>query len=115
MIARNVQAEDADGVRELLVGHDVQPADRIIVVGAIGKPTGVLLYRPGAFVHGLRCGQDMVSRIRAAALVDFALKQDGTRTGIFLVRPESEAMQRFVEPLGVKQSEPGDILYTLTI
>lgn len=117
MIARNFQDEDTEAVIALVEGKGVwsKGLDRIVVVGPVGRPTGVLVYRPGAWVHELRCGRDMVSRLRAAALVDFALKQDGTRTGIFLVKRENEAMQRFVDPLGVKQSAEGDILYTLPI
>lgn len=101
-------------VKALVPNGVTSERDKILVVG--DPPSGAMVYRPAVWIHELECGKDMVSRLRASALVDAAMKQDGSRCAVFIVAGDNERMQRFVEGLGaVRQSDPGDVLYTLTI
>lgn len=69
--------EDAHGVDRLLAYNrngDVRlDSDDIYVVGEIGEPRGVLVCRPGAFLHELECGSDLLARQRADALANYAI------------------------------------------
>lgn len=92
--------------------------DEIFCTGERGNPSGMLVYRPGAFVHELECGQGAARLLRAEALANYAVahaRAKGLATAIFLVRGNNPAMMRFVESLGaIRQTEDGDVLYTLT-
>lgn len=120
MLARLYDRNDAQGLDLILNGQGIthQGLDEIFVTGERGKPTGLLVFRPGAFVHELECGNDALSRLKAEALVNFAIghaRAKGLHTGIFLVRGQNSPMLKFVEKLGaIRQTEPGDVLYTLT-
>jgi len=123
LLARPYRSSDARGLDAIFQqAHPGQgitdlDIDRIFVTGAC--PTGVLVYRSGAFVHELECGRDAQRRLRAASLSNFAIahaKANGINSAIFLIRAGNEAMTRFVESLGaVKQSDPGDTLYILAL
>jgi hypothetical protein len=117
MLARPYHFSDTPSLDRLCEHQGITDPrlDHIVVVGDLGAPSGVLVYRPGAFVHELECGG---SRLRAEALSNFAIGQaraQGLHTAIFLIRAGNERMMRFAENLGaVKQTDPGDVLYTLT-
>lgn len=120
MLARPYHRHDAQGLDRILNGQGIthQGIDEIFVTGPVGEPTGLLVLRPGAFVHELECGKGLGTLERAQALVNYGIghaKAKGLHTGIFLVRGNNPAMLRFVERLGaIRQTEPGDVLYTLT-
>lgn len=106
---------DIDRLIDNNVGHDVRLGlDEICVTGEPAR--GLLVYRPSFYIHELICGRDMVSRARATALVDFAMRRGlelGVHSAIFLVKADNLRMASFVEGLGcVKQSDPGDLVYT---
>jgi len=120
VLARPYHFSDAQGCDQL-IHHPtiVTPGkDEIFCTGAPGRPTGVVAYRAGAFVHELEVGDGLRSRALADALAGFAVataRAKGLHSAIFLVRGENPRMQRWVEGIGaVKQSEPGDLLYLLT-
>lgn len=117
MLARPAYKEDAQGIDRLLAENqhgDVRiDRDAVFVVGELGEPTGIVVYRAGAFVHELECGG---SRLRAEALANFAVaaaRVQGLNTAIFLVKKSNRPMQRFVESLGAIKQSDDDILYTL--
>jgi len=122
MLARPYHFSDAKGLDAIFRGKGITDPtrDRIFVVGDVGKPAGVLVYRPGAFVHELSVGRDLRSRPRADALTNYAIAHARSapvklESAIFLVRGDNEPMKRFVEGLGAeKQTDPGDVLYLLT-
>lgn len=120
MLARPYRREDAHGVDKLLgfnsAGDVRLDSDELFVVGGIGEPTGVLVYRPGAFLHELQCGDGPMARHRADALAGYAIahaKAHGLRSAIFLVKQENLRMQKWAESLGAIRQE-GDYLYVLT-
>jgi|SRR5882672_981541 len=124
MQARHYEPEDTLAFQRLLAARS-QPGiadaalDQIFAIGPLGHPGGLLAYRAGAFVHELEC-TGLRKLTQARALTQFAVNHATTqahvlRTAIFLVRPENRPMLRFVEALGaVRQSDSGDLLYTLT-
>ncbi len=120
MLARPYNFRDAKGCDRLTrqLGITTPGVDEIFVVGEAGQPSGVLVYRAGAYVHELECGSDRLRRLRADALANYAVahaRANHLRSAIFLVRAGNEPMMRWVEALGaVKQTEPGDTLYLLT-
>src|SRR5215469_9552169 len=120
MLARSYHFSDAAKLDRLTKHQGITDSalDEIFCTGERGNPTGLLVFRPGAFVHELECGEDLLRLSRAEALVNFAIGQaraKGLQTGIFLVRGANVEMHRFVTRLGaVRQTEPGDALYTLT-
>jgi hypothetical protein len=126
MLVRPYHPSDglSGGLDRLLHGtgpSDVRPdEDHIFVTGSRGNPDGVLVYRAGAFVHQLECGSGPRRRLRADLLCNYAIAHARSsphilRSAIFLVRSDNFSMQRFIESLGaVKQTDPGDVLYTLT-
>jgi ribosomal protein S18 acetylase RimI-like enzyme len=120
MLVRPYHPLDAEGLAQLTEGQGISDprADDIFVTGEPGKPTGCLVYRPGAFIHELECGKDFARRRRADALVNYAVghaRVRGLHTGVFLVAAGNDGMVRFLESVGaVKQTNPGDLLYTLT-
>ena len=121
MLARSYRCGDAKGLDEIFRGRGITSLlhDQIVVTGKLGAPTGVLVYRPGAFVHELECGVDAQRRMRAESLANYAIAQAWSAqhvlsSAIFLVRGSNLAMQRFVESFGaVRQTDPGDVLYLL--
>lgn len=126
MLARGYERLDALTLqRQFGFGRssDVFPGglDELVLVGNAGAPTGVLVYRPGAFVHELHCGTDLWARARADAMVNYAMAQakakpHPVRCGIFLVKPDNQAMLRYLESIGaVEQSDPGDRLFTVKL
>ena len=126
MLARPYSSKslaDAAALDRIFAGRSItDPAvDSIFLAGSNTYASGVLVYRPGAFIHELECGHGPRARLRADALANYAIAHArGTpqvlRTAIFLVKGENVAMQRWAEaqPGMVKQSDPGDVLYTLT-
>ena len=120
MIARPYQREDAKACDRLTRNQGITTPglDEIFVVGNRGEPRGMLVYRPGAYVHELECGADSLRRLRADALANYAVahaRAHQLRSAIFLVRAGNLAMMRWAESIGaVKQTEPGDELYLLT-
>jgi hypothetical protein len=127
MLVRPYHSSDglSGGLDRLLRGtgpSDVRPdKDHIFVTGSRGNPDGVLVYRAGAFVHQLECGSGPRRRLRADLLCNYAIVHARSsphvlRSAIFLVRGDNLPMQRYIEsfPGVVKQSDPGDVLYTLT-
>lgn len=121
MLARPYHFSDAKGLDAIFRGQGItDPArDSIFVVGNVGQPTGVLVYRPGALVHELSVGRDLRSRPRADALANYAIahaRAAGLKAAVWLIRGDNQPMMRFVENLGaVKQTDPGDVLYLLTL
>lgn len=122
MLARPYSFRDAPGLDKLIRHATVTDSklDEIYVVGNVGVPRGVLVYRPGAFIHELEVGQDFRRRARADALANYAVshavsKLHTLKSAIFLVRKDNEAMKRWCESIGaIQESEPGDTIYTLT-
>jgi hypothetical protein len=123
MLARPYHPADAKGLDLLLHGKGIthQAYDDIIVVGMVGQPTGVLVYRAGAFVHELECGVDFRARLRAEALSNYAIAQARAKlhqlkTAILLVKGTNVPMLRWARNLSgmVEQSEVGDAVFTLT-
>lgn len=122
MLARPYHFSDAKALDRIFKGQGITDPtkDRLFCVGKTGSPSGVLVYRPGAFVHQLECGDGPNRRMRAECLTNFAIATARSdkrvlESAIFLVRGDNEPMKRFVESLGaVLQSDPGDLLYTLT-
>lgn len=112
--------EDALAVERIRAGPGIVDVnkDAIFFTGKRGEPGGYLVFRPGAFVHELECGSDALRLMRAEALTNYAIghaRANGLQTAIFLVRGDNAAMHHFVRRLGaVRQTEPGDVLYTLT-
>jgi hypothetical protein len=123
MLARPYQTEDLNGIDALLENNQHGDArlshDQILVTGPVGRPTGVLVFRPGAYVHELRCGQGLLRRARADALVGAAFRWalgHGSPSGIFLVKPQNEVILRYMKSIGaVQQSDPGDLLFTVRV
>lgn len=124
MLARPYDKLDARGCDEILrkahgnQGITTPGVDEIFVVGDYRQPSGMLVYRPGAYVHELECGNDSLRRLRADALANYAVahaRANSLRSAIFLVRAGNVAMMRWAESLGaVRQTELGDELYLLT-
>ena len=118
MLARKYCSKDARGL-DIILGNnragDVRlDRDEIVVTGNVGDPSGVLVYRPGAFVHELECRGSL---LRAEALANFAVGQaleKGLRSAIFCVRKDNAAMIRFVKSLGAVEQGEGQLLFTLT-
>lgn len=99
-------------VKTLLPNGVVSGQDTILLAGV----QSALVYRPAVWVHELEAGPPMLARLRAAKLVDEAMRRDGSRCAVFIVAGGNTRMQKFVEELGaIKQSDPGDVLYTLTV
>lgn len=126
MQARPYQAEDLKGIRELLDNsHDNQRGDlrlerdQLFVTGPVGQPTSLLVFRPGAYVHEFRCGQGLLRRARADALVDAAFQWamgHGSPSGIFLVKSSNQAMRNYLTSIGaIEQSDPDDRLFTVKL
>jgi hypothetical protein len=123
MLARPYDPKDAAGL-DLLLGNnragDVRlDEDQIFVVGEHRQPTGCLVFRPGAFVHQLECGIDFKARYRADVLANYAIataRAKGIRTAILLVKGTNVPMLRWARnfPGMIEQSDPGDVLFTLT-
>jgi hypothetical protein len=116
VLARPALKEDAQGIDRLLAGseNDVRiDRDAVFVIGERGEPTGVLVYRPGAWVHELHCERN---RLRAEALANFAVaaaRVSGLQTAIFTVKKDNRSMQRFVESLGAVKQDEDTLLYIL--
>ena len=120
MLARQFNIRDVRKLDELTERESIADSslDEIFCIGPQGNPSGVLVYRPGAFVHELECGKGLKQYLRAEALTNYAVgyaKASGLKTAMFLVRKDNHAMHRFVKEIGaVAQTEPGDVFYTLT-
>lgn len=120
MLARAFHVKDLRKLDELTERKSIADSalDEIMCIGPPGDPSGILVYRPGAFVHELECGKGLKQYLIAEALTNYAVgyaKANGLKTAMFLVRGENQAMHRFVKAIGgIKQTEPGDVLYTLT-
>ena len=124
MLARPYDFRDARGCDDILrKAHGNQGItdpgrDDIYVVGELGKPAGILVYREAAYIHELECGTDIRARLRADALANYAVaaaRTKGIKSAVFLVREGNERMHRWAEAIGaIKQTEPGDALYLLT-
>lgn len=120
MLARPYNFRDAKVCDRLTRNQGITTPglDEIFVVGDAGQPDGLLVYRPGAYVHELECGTDSLRRLRADALANYAVahaRAHELRSAIFLIRAGNDRMMRWAESLGaVKQTEPGDEIYLLT-
>lgn len=118
MRARLYKPSDAAGL-DKLIPHPTkcQPGlDDIYVVGDVGVPRGVLVCRPSVFIHELEVGSDLLAGTRADALANFAIGRRSPVTAVFLIRGANERMRRWAEKFGaVAETEPGDIVYTLTV
>jgi len=120
MLVRPYYLGDARGLDQLIRHPSIFSSykDEACCTGDPNHPTGVLVYRAGAYVHELEVGSGLRARQRADALANFAVataRAKGLQSAVFLVRGENEPMHRFVKSLGaIPQSEPGDVLYLLT-
>jgi hypothetical protein len=119
MLARLYKREDAEGLDALLDGNrdgDVRlDRDTIVVVGHIGEPKGVLVWRKAAYIHEFYCGKGLSQRAIADALANFTLGQNcgELREAQFRCAPENKAMQRYVKELGAVQEE--GLIYRLPL
>ena len=122
MLARPYQSADAKGL-DILLGFnragDVRlESDQIIVVGEPERPTGALVFRPGAFVHELVLQDGALMRLRADALCNYAIakaraKPYELKTAIFTVASSNKRMQAYIESIGAVRQD-GQIVYQLT-
>lgn len=122
MLARPYQSADAKGL-DILLGFnragDVRLAeDQIIVVGEPGRPSGVLVFRPGAFVHELALADGALKRLRADALCNYAIaharsKPFELKTAVFTVASTNLPMLAYMESIGAIRQE-GQVVYQLT-
>jgi hypothetical protein len=117
MLARYYHPRDAAGL-DRLIHHPTRTdlgRDEVYVTGKLGEPTGVLVCRPAYFLHELEVGDGAFARARADALANFALGGRSPLTAVFLVKGDNPRMQRWAEGFGaIAETEPGDVLYTLT-
>lgn len=121
MLARPYDKLDARGCDELLRANQgiTDPTrDQIYLVGDVGRPSGILVYREAAYIHELECGSDHRARLRVDALANYAVaaaRAKDIKSAVFLVREGNERMHRWAQAIGaVKQTESGDTLYLLT-
>jgi hypothetical protein len=120
MLARPYHFSDAQGCDRLTRNQGITTpgVDEIFVVGDAGQPTGLLVYRAGAYVHELECGTDRLRRFRADALANYAVahaRAHELRSAIFLIRAGNERMKEWAKSIGaIEQTEPGDSLWLLT-
>ena|SRR5579885_2174748 len=124
MLARPYNFRDARGCDDILrkahfnCGITTPGVDEIFVVGDVGSPSGILVYREAAYVHELECGDGIKARLRADALANYAVaaaRTKGLKSAIFLVRKDNERMHRWAQEIGAfPQTDPGDTLYLLT-
>lgn len=122
MLARPYQSADAKGL-DILLGFnragDVRlEQDQIIVVGDVGRPTGVLVFRPGAFVHELALENGALMRLRADALCNYAIararsKPFELKTAVFSVASSNQKMIAYMESIGAVRQE-GQYVYQLS-
>lgn len=124
MIARPYSPLDARGCDDILrKAHGSQgitqpDMDRIYVVGEVGLPKALLVYREAAYVHEFECGTGVRTRLCADALANYAVataRAKDIKSAVFLVRNGNDAMHRWAQSIGaIKQTEAGDTLYLLT-
>jgi hypothetical protein len=124
MLARPYDRLDARGCDEILgkahgnQGITTPGVDTIYVVGELGRPSSILVYREAAYIHELECGHGARARLQADALANYAVasaRAKDIKSAVFLVRAGNDAMHRWAESIGaIKQTEPGDTLYLLT-
>jgi hypothetical protein len=119
--ARLYQSEDAPAVDFILNGnrdHDVRiDRDRIMVLGDLGKPVGLIAWRPGGIVHELYVGNGLGQRVRANLLVEAAIRDSLSRPfdlheAIFVT--DSDRMARYAIEIGAIE-EVGLRVFTLDI
>lgn len=121
MLARPYDPKDARGCDLLLrANHGITDPtrDEIYVVGELGKPSGILVYREAAYIHELECGHGVPARLRADALANYAVaaaRTRGVKSAVFLVKRGNDRMKRWAESIGaIDQTLDGDALYLLT-
>ena len=95
-------------------GRDVRLSqDKIVVTGPVGKPSGCLVWRPGAIIHELHCGSGLNPRAVANALLDCARNHARTSVfrpveALFVVHPANLRMLSYVEGVGA-QAQSGSL------
>src|ERR1700733_4059510 len=109
---RNRDAQGCDQILQAAhpgVGITDSVRDRIVLTGAVGGPTGLLVYR--------ECGSGPTARARADALANYAVACARAReihSAVFLVRHNNPAMIEWAKKIGaVEQTEPKDLLFLL--
>ena len=117
---RNRDAQGCDQILQAAhpgVGITDSVRDRIVLTGAVGAPTGLLVYRECAYIHELECGSGPTARARADALANYAVACARAReihSAVFLVRHNNPAMIEWAKKIGaVEQTEPKDLLFLL--
>lgn len=121
MLARMYKSTDAAACDHLLgfnrAGDVRLDSDEVIVVG--DDPKGILVFRPGAFVHEFRTGErDLGMKARADAMLNFAIaratsREYRLRSAIFSVDADNIRMQHYVEQIGAVRQD-SQLVYTLT-
>jgi hypothetical protein len=119
MLAHSYRSEDAPSLDVLLNGNqngDVRlERDQIV---CIGHPVnGCLVWRPAGIVHELHVGVGMGRRLKADALVNYAMGQAISRPynlweAIFIT--DSESLAQYAKSLGAYE-ETGKRIFTLKV
>ena len=119
MLARHYVSADSDGLDAMLAGSgNVRlDCDRLVCVGAPGRPVGLLAWRPGGIVHELRVASGLGQRAVADALVNFSVADSVSHPhmlheAIFVC--DTDSMAKYVGELGAIE-ESGKRVFTLKL
>jgi hypothetical protein len=116
---RPYQPSDAATIDTLLDGHGhvLLDRDRIVVLGEPGRPSNMLIWRPGAIVHGLYISHSLGQLQRANSLVQFGIESALSQPwplyeATFLT--DGDKMAEYVKSLGAVE-ETGKQVWTLRL